>query len=565
MPGYHNDQFFRINDAGESLSWDYSTINNKAGYGLTGADNPPFIYPDRTIRSEGPGGQHFNTVLKRGYIRTLRSYAGHQVYIDVHKCQFQFNPATLTQVVEAASNTLDYLHLDPGQYAVPRSASVNFTFDLLFDRSMEMNNGSPNAGPSSGNVWETSDPSQVGVLRDLAAFYGVIGQSMRADQKQYMIQELTRSLTNEAAGATVVDGEPDTTQSDLDKALAQLPEYLDNNAANSAFLLPVPVRVVFSSLYMVEGFVTNTTVAFTKFNSSMVPMQCALSVTMEAKYIGFARANTFLTWALDNAAQTQIADEKAASDQVKALYTAFAKSASKLDIWLTNSTDDDASSFYMVAQHAYPYKIHGKYPNASDNDDDPVVKLFSLASPPAVNTQIQFAMYGPYDSSVSSLISASSLQNYVATHGAANGFPPSFVTAGMVNGQNSSKGHAGNRSEWKDMISGFRNDNWLISSTPYEGFSGDYDTANKWWIVNYKGTVQASMEGTTVEGTGESWSLHNNMFFPLEKTLTISWPDYAPVEETSGVQSSSGTVPPYNAATEPPASGTVSHVGAPKS
>jgi hypothetical protein len=46
---------------------------------------------------------------------------------------------------------------------------------------------------------------------------------------------------------------------------------------------------------MVEGFITDTTVVFNKFNPAMVPTQCLISVQMQAMYIGFARKDTFLT------------------------------------------------------------------------------------------------------------------------------------------------------------------------------------------------------------------------------------------------------------------------------
>jgi hypothetical protein len=563
MSGYHNDQFFRINDnTGENTTFDNNPAYGNAGAAITNADNPPFIYPDRTVRTTGENNLPINTILQRGYIRSLSTYAGKGVTLVPHKCQFQFNPGSLTQVVEAASNTLDYLHLDPGQYAVPRSASVNFTFDLLFDRSMEMNNSSRTGSvlPSGDNPWESGDPSQVGVLRDLASFYGVIGQSIRADQKQYMIETLTDSLKNEAKSLTSTsDPATDTTQADLDKAISNLPAYLENNAANSAFLLPVPVRVMFSTLYMVEGFVTNTTVAFTKFSTAMVPMQCALSVTMEAKYIGFAQAKTFLTWALENAALGLQAEEQQVTADTKSLYTSMSASVNKIDVWLTDRVDADANSQNMVGEKGYKFKIHGKLPGAKLTGDDPVVKLLNSGTPPTITAQIQFAMYGPYDFTAQNLTNAE-LRNYVMTHGSLNGYANSFVAAGMVNGQNSDHAHAATFGEWKDMSTGFRNNDWMIGSGTFAGNPADYDDTGQFWIVNYKGTVQATIGDTTIEGTGESWELHDTLtYFPFKQTLSLSWPDYVPVENSGSVQS--GTVPASNASTDPPSPGSSSSVG----
>jgi hypothetical protein len=74
---------------------------------------------------------------------------------------------------------------------------------------------------------------------------------------------------------------------------------LYNNFGNSAFLVSTPIRIVFSSLFMVEGFVTSTMVTFNKFNANMVPTQCSVGITMQAMYIGFARKDTFLTLSLN--------------------------------------------------------------------------------------------------------------------------------------------------------------------------------------------------------------------------------------------------------------------------
>jgi len=78
-------------------------------------------------------------------------------------------------------------------------------------------------------------------------------------------------------------------------------DFLGLNRGNTAFLLPLPVRVVFSSLYIVEGLVQDFNVLFTKFSTNMVPMQCSVTVTFEAKYIGFAKKDTFFTDVLEKA------------------------------------------------------------------------------------------------------------------------------------------------------------------------------------------------------------------------------------------------------------------------
>lgn len=80
------------------------------------------------------------------------------------------------------------------------------------------------------------------------------------------------------------------------------------NESNRAFLIPNPVRVVFSSLYMVDGYVTAVNLLFTKFSRNMVPVTATLSIQMEARYIGFAREKTFLTQILEQAKEASTAE-----------------------------------------------------------------------------------------------------------------------------------------------------------------------------------------------------------------------------------------------------------------
>jgi hypothetical protein len=98
----------------------------------------------------------------------------------------------------------------------------------------------------------------------------------------------------------------------------QMPAFFDSDAAytasnanfgNSAFLVSLPVRIVFSSLFMVEGFITSTNVTFNKFNSNMVPTQCVVGITMQALYIGFAREKTYLTQSLAAGLAASVVDE----------------------------------------------------------------------------------------------------------------------------------------------------------------------------------------------------------------------------------------------------------------
>jgi hypothetical protein len=104
-----------------------------------------------------------------------------------------------------------------------------------------------------------------------------------------------------------------TSSKSTSDAQDQIPPKFDDTAAtqaltanygNSAFLVSTPVRIVFSSLFMVEGYITATQVTFNKFNPNMVPTQCLVGITMQALYIGFARDKTYLTKTLKEALET---------------------------------------------------------------------------------------------------------------------------------------------------------------------------------------------------------------------------------------------------------------------
>lgn len=97
---------------------------------------------------------------------------------------------------------------------------------------------------------------------------------------------------------TSADGTSDSQDTAEEFNVTDARKAIYNNFGNSAFLVSMPIRIVFSSLFMVEGYITSTMVTFNKFNANMVPTQCSVGITMQALYIGFARKDTFLTLTL---------------------------------------------------------------------------------------------------------------------------------------------------------------------------------------------------------------------------------------------------------------------------
>ena len=274
-------------------------LPNPAGFAVAGAGNQDFIYPDRLVRTIDSKGNPNVTMLKRGYIRGV-NFAN--VTRNNLKCQFQFNPASINQSVAQNTQTLNFTQQQPEQFAQPMYGNVNFNFELFFDRSAELNNPFKSTLSFPSTIpWQDKSPSEVGVLHDIATFFGVIGVGIDEAMVNY-IEKQSIAAYNDS-----LDGDSEVTESlDTDQLRTNIQDFVRWNAGNSAFLVPLPVRVVFSSLYVVEGFVSNVTLQLAKFNSAMVPMQCTLNVEMEAKYIGFAKKDTILTHSLQALKEVEV-------------------------------------------------------------------------------------------------------------------------------------------------------------------------------------------------------------------------------------------------------------------
>ncbi|CAB4154228.1 hypothetical protein UFOVP629_12 [uncultured Caudovirales phage] len=301
--GYREEGMFGFNDVGISA---------------TGIENPNFTYPSRSIRfleaQAALDKVKDKYKIHRGYIRNLNQPALGADF-PVSKCKFQFNPQEIRQDVSMREDVYSSLLQSPEQLTQPIGGVTSFSFDLVFDRSMELATGGPGAlgADFTANVFgETSDFDvyDIGVLADLRVFYSVIGQGFSKEMLAFQMASLKSTYENIVEnGASVGSPTAEITYDDV-----KLKDVMEANYGNAAFLMPNPVRVLFSSLFMVDGFITGTSVAFLKFNTNMVPMQCKVSVSMNAMYIGFAKEETFLTKILTDAgAAKKTADEEAAA------------------------------------------------------------------------------------------------------------------------------------------------------------------------------------------------------------------------------------------------------------
>lgn len=297
--GFRNDQWYGLTRAGEpDLS---GALANSAGYYLEGeSTNKPFIYPDRTVRGLGAGPANNvmgTSVLKRGYIRNMAMTDLSST--ETIRCQFQFNPATISQAISQPSGVLNFLQQPIEQLAQPLMGMTSFAFQLFFDRSMELNSSDSftidQSIEDNVDVWRKYGPETVGVLHDLARLYSIIGVGMSEDLVDYSREVYLKQA--DAQYNELDDAEKAEAMSSEDIG-AEFDKRKNVNIGNSAFLMPLPVRVVFSAMYIVEGLVDSVSVDFTKFNSAMIPMQAAVTLTVKAVYIGFARKETYFTESL---------------------------------------------------------------------------------------------------------------------------------------------------------------------------------------------------------------------------------------------------------------------------
>jgi len=280
--------------------------------------NPDFKYPDKRIKfleaqrslDKKDGSRPYE--LRRGYIKNLQPATLKD--IPQSKCSFQFNPQEIRQSVSMREDIYNPVLLTAEQLSQPIGGSVTFQFDLFFDRSLEMAadfkplSGGPET--SISNEADSAGAEQVGVYADLRVLYDVIGQGININ----LLEQQLDNLKSAYKAKVTRDGVYESPSDDENANEAQtepageeqfdsgdIRKLLGDNVGNRAFLIPNPVRIVFSKILMVDGFVTGTNVDFLKFNSDMVPMQCRVSLSVYAMYIGFAKQKTFLTSTLDTA------------------------------------------------------------------------------------------------------------------------------------------------------------------------------------------------------------------------------------------------------------------------
>jgi hypothetical protein len=325
-------------------------------------DNPPFIYPSKYLKNSATGT---SVKLQRGYIRMVlpKNDLITDNSLERKRLHFQFNPDSITRSVTARNDIQMWMNQSPEQLTQPIPGDSNFGFRLLFNREPDVYSGTysfdnstsskivVDAGQgsqeldistnkASDNYINYTSATDIGVLADVMVFDSIIGQGINSDLVNYLNTraERYRKYSQAQYDLTYADSEeapPRPQDFDTDQAS----NILNANFGNAAFLISNPVRVVFSSLFMVEGYITNTQVVFNKFSPSMVPVQCFIDVTMQALYIGHARKDTFLTKSFEIA--DQVVDEAIGLQEQQA--QAAKELGKNLFQWVKEGRDTDIS------------------------------------------------------------------------------------------------------------------------------------------------------------------------------------------------------------------------------
>ena len=289
---------------------------------LGGKSNPKFIYPTPVERiaslkenENDPTSNSYKPEIKRGYIRRLTEYyknvsmSGGSTLANM-RCNFQFNPQTISRGVQANYDMQFFFNQSPDQLAQPIPGQSTFSIELLFNREAEVATGmyrNESGILTQGNSYKDSniatnpaayitepyDPkwvTEIGVLADLKILDDIIGQGIAQDliENASSFKTVTSTSTNKDA--------TDTASSDASAGFSSVKlGPFSSNIGNKAFLVPTPIRLLVSELFMIEGFVMSSQVVFNKFTPNMVPTQALVGLQIQALYFGFAQKNTFLS------------------------------------------------------------------------------------------------------------------------------------------------------------------------------------------------------------------------------------------------------------------------------
>ena len=380
--------------------------NAFSNYGAESAEteNVQFMFPGPTFTDI----ENRTHVMRRGFIRSIIfDPAIYDNYVNVgnytriagapanatgaavptaaemskghHRVNFQFNPEYLERAVKQEMGTMNPILQNPANLTQSVPGTAKFGFSLMFNRELEVQRGALKGkkfefdyeNPDFTSVYKSADPETIGVLADLLIFDSIIGQGISPDTVE-AINAFTNNIVNTAnAVKTSVqkvdkDGKPmyETDPNDTSKDPGAIPIMVEVggnqtftpitnnlNFGNSAFLNPLPVRIVFSDYFMVEGLVTASTVGFQKFSKDLVPTVCTVNIAVDALYLGFAQRKAYLTNQLSVAAEASATTAQTVAKEASDAKTALTRYFNEVT-YLVNESDTSLVS--IKANHQQP-------------------------------------------------------------------------------------------------------------------------------------------------------------------------------------------------------------------
>lgn len=275
--------------------------------------NPPFAYPRHLPQ---------DNQIQRGYMRLLgqvlqanlgvipETSAGEEAQRALAdlgaKLDFQFNPNQLNRAVTARTDTQLWINQSPSELLTPGLGDMSFQWQMIFNREEEVQKyyNAQGRWSRSGVAAERinaqhldallkADPSdprvaeRIGILADIMVLDQITGQRLTEAAVTF-----AEKWSATASRHTDDDAEPDP---DDVMSRGEKNDLISANMTNSAFLIPNPIRVVFSENFMVDGYVNTVAVSIQKFSPDMVPTVAAVDISMHALYQGFARQKTVFT------------------------------------------------------------------------------------------------------------------------------------------------------------------------------------------------------------------------------------------------------------------------------
>lgn len=322
-----------------------------------GRENDAFIYPGPYVRNiAGP-----STKVRRGFMRSILMGGDIAGILNPNgknpgnlRLNFQFNPEYIERRVSQSPGAVNPLLQAPANLTQAVPGTAQFNFSMMFNREAEVargeslklgkfttetiRNGKTSVTIPTIDITPASidaaygDPSLVGVMHDLAIFDKIIGQGISEELIDVLSSYTNRQIEEQneqivAANAAALKLDPNAIATQTQNALpSDFKVTLNKNFGNSAFLNPMPIRIVFSDLFMVEGLVVGSAVAFQKFSQDMIPTICQVNCEVYALYVGFAQKNAFLTDNLTNWAVSTAQATAAAANNVTAEASKFKSS-----------------------------------------------------------------------------------------------------------------------------------------------------------------------------------------------------------------------------------------------